>query len=43
MGKKSDMPQTSQNPEPDTQDPESGDDQYDQYNWEDILPYIFGN
>ena len=43
MGKKSDMPQTSQNQEPDTQDPDNGNDQYDQYNWEDILPYIFGN
>lgn len=42
MGKKSDMPQTEPGQEPDSQDPESGS-QDDQYNWEDILPYIFGN
>ena len=42
MGKKSDMPKTEPGQEPDSQDPESGG-QDDQYNWEDILPYIFGN
>ena len=42
MGKKSDMPEMDQGQEPDSQDPQSGG-RDDQYNWDDILPYIFGN
>ena len=40
MGKKSDMPESYGEGDQDTQEPETGGDQY---NWEDILPYIFGN